>query len=136
MPDITCIPLQNKFILRRFCYEKGIDKYTYNGVDLWNPAMEYSKFPVYQIYKTFSSYAFTDTERKALENDVNNKLNTLELADAEKVEKVKAGYIDDANRGIDYVMKQAAVLSENGDIGTVYKLFEKEIQALLRLFAM
>ena len=128
-----------KLIADALCFdlfEKGIDKYTYNGVDLWAPAMEYGEFPVYQIYKTFSSDAFTDTERKALENDVNNKLNTLEPADAEKVEKVKAGYIDDANIGIDCVMKQAAVLSEYGDIETVYKLFEKEIRALLRLFEM
>ena len=128
-----------KLIADALCFdlfEKGIDKYTYNGVDLWAPAMEYGEFPVYQIYKTFSSDAFTDTERKALGNDVNNKLNTLEPADAEKVEKVKAGYIDDTNIGIDCVMKQAAVLSEYGDIETVYKLFEKEIQALLRLFEM
>ena len=98
--------------------------------------MEYSKFPVYQIYKTFNSDAFTDIERKALENDVNNKLNTLDPADAEKVEKIKAKYIDNANTGIIGVMKQAAVLPEYGDIETVYKLFEGEIQALINLFAI
>lgn len=26
MPNITCTPLQNKLTLRRFYYEKGIDK--------------------------------------------------------------------------------------------------------------
>ena len=128
-----------KLITNALCFdffEGGIGKCIYNGVDLWNGTMEYSKFPVYQIYKTFNSDAFTDTERKALGNDVNNKLNTLEPADAEKVEKVKAKYIDNANTGIISVMKQAAVLPEYGDIETVYKLFEGEIQALLNLFAM
>ncbi len=128
-----------KLITDALCFdffEGGIGKCTYNGVDLWNGTMEYSKFPVYQIYKTFNSDAFTDIERKALENDVNNKLNTLEPADAEKVEKIKAKYIDNANTGIISVMKQAAVLTESGDIETVYKLFEGEIQALLNLFAM
>lgn len=27
MPNVTCIPIQNKLTLRRFYYEKGIDKY-------------------------------------------------------------------------------------------------------------
>ena len=128
-----------KLITNALCFdffEAGIGKYTYNGVDLWNGTMEYSKFPVYQIYKIFNSDAFTNAERKALGNDVNNKLNTLEPADAEKVEKIKAKYIDNANTGIISVMKQAAVLPEYGDIETVYKLFEGEIQALLNLFAM
>ena len=98
--------------------------------------MEYSKFPVYQIYKTFSSDAFTDAARKALENDVHNKLNALEATDVEKVEKVKAKYIDSANTGFINVMQQAAVLPESGNIETVYKLFNAEVQALLNLFAM
>ena len=128
-----------KLITNALCFdffEGGIGKCTYNGVDLWNGTMEYSKFPVYQIYKTFNSDAFTDIERKALEKDVNNKLNTLEADDAERVEKIKAKYIDNANTGIISVMKQAAVFPESSDIETVYKLFEGEIQALLNLFAM
>ena len=128
-----------KLITAALCFEllkAEIGKYTYNGVDLWSGTMEYSKFPVYQIYKTFSSDAFTDAARKALENDVHNKLNALEATDVEKVEKVKAKYIDSANTGFINVMQQAAVLPESGDIETVYKLFNGEVQALLNLFAM
>ena len=128
-----------KLVTAALCFDffkAEIGKYTYNGVDLWNGNMEYSKFPVYQIYKTFSSDAFTDAARKALENDVHNKLNALEATDVEKVEKVKAKYIDSANTGFINVMQQAAVLPESGDIETVYKLFNAEVQALLNLFAM
>lgn len=128
-----------KLITAALCFgffKAEIGKYTYNGVDLWSGTMEYSKFPVYQIYKTFSSDAFTDAARKTLENDVHNKLNALEATDVEKVEKVKAKYIDSANTGFINVMQQAAVLPESGDIETVYKLFNGEVQALLNLFAM
>ena len=128
-----------KLVTAALCFDffkAEIGKYTYNGVDLWSGTMEYSKFPVYQIYKTFSSDAFTDAARKALENEVHNKLNALEITDVEKVEKVKAKYIDSANTGFINVMQQAAVLPESGDIETVYKLFNGEVQALLNLFAM
>ena len=128
-----------KLVTAALCFDffkAEIGKYTYNGVDLWSGTMEYSKFPVYQIYKTFSSDAFTDAARKALENEVHNKLDALEATDVEKVEKVKAKYIDSANTGFTNVMQQAAVLPESGDIETVYKLFNGEVQALLNLFAM
>ena len=117
-------------------FEAGIGKYTYNGVLLWSGTMKYGKFPVYQIYQTFSSDAFTDNERKELENDVNDKIEDLKSTDKEKVEKIKNKYIDNINTGINNAIKQASVLSEFGDIETVYKLFEREVQALLNLFEM
>ena len=117
-------------------FEAGIGKYTYNGVLLWSGTMKYGKFPVYQIYQTFSSDAFTDNERESLEHDVNNKINDLKSTDKEKVEKIKNKYIDNINTGINNAIKQASVLSEFGDIETVYKLFEREVQALLNLFEM
>ena len=108
--------------------------YTYNDVVLFHGGMDYSKFPVYQIYKTFISDAFADAEREKLKNDVTNKFMELKAADKERAEAIKARYIDDARTGIVNAMKQAAVHAESGDIETVYKLFEREVQALLNLF--
>lgn len=36
MPNITCIPLQNKLTTRRFYYEKGIDKYYWRMLGILN----------------------------------------------------------------------------------------------------
>ena len=128
-----------KLITNALCFGffKGENEdsiYTYNDVVLFHGGMDYSKFPVYQIYKTFISDAFADAEREKLKNDVTNKFMELKAADKERAEAIKARYIDDARTGIVNAMKQAAVHAESGDIETVYKLFEREVQALLNLF--
>ena len=105
--------------------------------------MDYQEYFVYQIYKTFISDAFTDTEREKLKSDVNNKFKEIDSDDEERIEEIKARYIDDTGKGINSIMKKIAASKkdessddESSDIETVYKLFEGEVQALLNLLAM
>lgn len=136
-----------KLITDAFCFgffiKEGRGVYKYNDVTLFDGSMDYQEYFVYQIYKTFISDAFTDTEREKLKSDVNNKFKEIDSDDEERIEEIKARYIDDTGKGINSIMKKIAASKkdessddESSDIETVYKLFEGEVQALLNLLAM